>query len=88
MNMLTFAPGMSWVDITLIAAFALAVIAAILGLVRGHRCPECKHNWAQKKTGATEKGSWFTAEREEWICKYCGYREWKNKWSWTDSGGG
>ncbi len=73
---------MSWVNIILIAAFAVVVIGAILRLVQEHRCPECRQNWALQKTGTTENGTWFTAEREEWKCEYCGYRAMKSKHYW------
>ncbi len=44
------------------------------------RCPKCDRKKALIKTGAT-KGGGRVKRRVEWKCKYCGYREWKDKYT-------
>ena len=43
------------------------------------RCPKCDQKKALKKTGAM-KGGGRVKRRVEWKCKYCDYREWKDKY--------
>ena len=44
------------------------------------RCPKCDQKKALIKTGAT-KGGGRIKRRVEWKCKYCSYREWKDKYT-------
>ena len=43
-------------------------------------CPKCDQKKALIKTGAT-KGGGRVKRRAEWKCKYCDYREWKDKYT-------
>jgi len=87
----------SWgANIVVVGYVAIVVILTLVNIVIGKRCPECKQGWALEKTGMLAKGGMFNAGREEWKCKYCGYRKWKNKQSrgiwggggWSDGGNG
>ncbi len=59
-----------------LAAFILWFVATLPDTVR---CPKCDQKKALMKTGA-KWGSWFN-RRVEWKCKYCDYREWKDKYT-------
>jgi len=57
------------------------------------KCPQCKQRlaqrvWALEKTGVVSvKETDDGIEREEWKCKYCGFRRWKDKPSGGGDGG-
>ena len=68
-----------WLAKIIIIAVAALIMWLFLTVPDTVRCPKCDQKKALIKTGAT-KGGGRVKRSVEWKCKYCGYREWKDKY--------
>ena len=69
-----------WLAKIIIFAVAALIMWLFLTVPDTVRCPKCDQKKALIKTGAT-KGGGRVKRSVEWKCKYCGYREWKDKYT-------
>jgi uncharacterized protein with PIN domain len=65
----------------------IAIIVAVF-LFRS-RCRNCKRFLALRSTGNTrrEGGKFFGTNYQEWLCRHCGHRVWKQEQSGGGGGG-
>jgi hypothetical protein len=63
----------------LVTVAIICLVSLPFVLFFGRRCPACRGNWALSKTGAIQKGGWWTPAKEEWKCTYCGHTEWRDE---------
>jgi hypothetical protein len=61
-------------------AMAILVPIGVLAAVAFGTCPRCSKVFSMRRTGQKRKPPGrFTRTEEEWVCKRCGYREWRKE---------